>query len=149
MKTVIFVLIIVSFIQTSVLPIDLVLIILICRSYVKPNDKVNLYLAFGFGLFIAYLNLYKLGFQSLIYLFLVIFTGSLSNHRLSGNLYLIIPLTFCLLTLNQLIELIIFKQPVQIFPKIFIESILSLPILYMVKIWEERFIVQKGIKLRV
>ncbi len=148
MKTLIVILIISSLLQSAVLPIDLVLIILICRSYIR-SDKSNLFLAFGFGLFISFLNLTTLGLNSLIYLFCIFLTQSLSRSRLSGNLFLIIPLTFCLLCINQLISFVLFHQPLQIFPKIFLESILSLPILYLVKIWEERFIIQKGIKLRL
>lgn len=148
MKTLIFALIIISFIQSTVLPIDLVLIILICRSYIK-SDRANLFLAFGFGLLISFLNITVLGINSLIYLLFIFLVQSLSKSRLSGNLFLIVPLTFCLLFTNQLINLTLFHQPLEIFPKIFLESIFSLPILYLIKIWEERFIVQKGIKLKI
>lgn len=148
MKTLITVLIICSFLQSTIIPVDLVLIILICRSFVRL-DKTNLFLAFSFGLLIAYLNLNILGSISLIYLLLVSVTEGLSRSRLSGNLFLIIPLTFCLLLISQLIGLMFFHQTLNIFPKLFLQSLLSLPILYVVKLWEERFIVHKGIKLKV
>jgi len=35
------------------------------------------------------------------------------------------------------------------FPKIFLESLLSLPIFYLLRLWEERFTVRKEIKLKV
>lgn len=148
MKTLIATLIICSFIQSTILPIDLVLIILICRSFLR-SDRANLFLAFGFGLLIADLNLYLLGSLSLIYSLLISITEGLSKSRLSGNLLLIIPLTFCLLLLNQLMGLIFFHQTLNIFPKILLESLLSLPILYIVKLWEERFVAQKEIRLRM
>ena len=148
MKTLIAILIIFSFIESAILSLDLVLVILICRSYIR-SDKSNLFLAFGFGLLIDYLNLTVLGINSLVYLLFVFLIQSLSRSRLSGNLFLIIPLTFCLLLINQLIAFLLFHQPFEIFPKIILESLFSLPILYLVRIWEERFIVQKGIKLRV
>lgn len=147
MKTLIVILIIASFIQSTILPIDLVLIILIARSYVR-SDKSNLWLAFSFGLLIAFFNLTALGTQSLIYLILVAISESLSRSRLAGNLLLIIPLSLILLSMNQLILASFFSESF-IFPKIVLESLLALPILYLIKLWEERFIVSRGIKLKV
>lgn len=148
MKTLIVILIIASFLQSTILPMDLILIILICRSYTR-SDKANFYLAFFFGIFVAFLQLIPLGLLSLIYMVCVYITANLSRSRLSGNLFWIMPLTFCFLLLNQLVALLLFHHPLEIFPKIFLESVFSLPVLYLVKLWEERFIVQKGIKLRV
>ncbi len=34
------------------------------------------------------------------------------------------------------------------FLKLLLEAFLSLPVLYIVRLWEERFVVQKGIKLK-
>lgn len=148
MKTLILVLIICSFIQSTILPVDLVLIILICRSYLRA-DKANLWLAFSFGLLNAHLNLTTLGFHSLIYLNIVAVTESLSKSRLAGNLFLIIPLSLILLSINQFISSVIFHEVLLSLPKLVTEALLSLPILYLVKIWEERFIVQKEIKLKI
>ncbi len=148
MKTLIAMLIICSLIQYTILPIDLVLIILICRSYLK-SDKNNLLLAFSFGLLNGLLNISTLGLTSLIYLFLVAITESLSRSRLAGNLLLIVPLSLVFLTINQLVISVYLHQYLELFPKILIESLLSLPVLYFVRLWEERFIVRKDIKLRV
>ncbi len=142
MKTLIGVLIFISFLESTILPLNLVLIILIARSYLG-SDKENLYLAFGFGFLLSFLNLNILGKESIIYLILIQITQVLSRSRLAGNPLLIVPLTFLFLSLNQLI-LNNFNLT-----KIIIESLLSLPVLYMVRIWEERFIVRKDIKLRV
>lgn len=147
MKTLIFVLIIASFIQSTILPIDLVLIILICRSYVK-SDQANLFLAFGFGLLDAHLNLTPLGLQSLVYSLAVAVTEGLSKSRLAGNSLMIIPISLVLLLINQL-PLVFLRQAFPPFPKIFIEACLSLPILYLIRWWEERFIIQKQIRLKV
>lgn len=142
MKTLIGVLIFISFLQSSILSLDLILIILICRSYLR-TDNINLFLSFGFGLFLDFLNLNHIGLESIIYLILIQITQVLSKTRLSGNSLLIVPLTFILLSINSLIlrdfNLI----------KIIFESLISLPIFYIVRIWEERFIVRKEIKLRV
>lgn len=147
MKTLIIIFIIAAFLQTTILPIDLVLLILICRSYLK-SDSSNLYLAFFFGILTAYLNLESIGFMSSIYLILVEATGILSKFRLAGNPFLIVPLTFCFLSFSQFANLIL-NHSTFAFSNIIIASLLSLPILFLVKLWEERFIVQKEIKLKM
>lgn len=147
MKTLIAILIIVAFLQTTILPIDLVLLILICRSYIK-SDQANLYLAFAFGIFTSHLNLVSIGFQSLIYLSFVEATAILSKLRLAGNPLLIVPLTFFFLSLNQLANSILAHNTFE-FSKVIFASLLALPILFLVKLWEERFIVRKEIKLKM
>ncbi len=150
MKTLIISLIIASFLQTTILPIDLVLLFLICRAYIKSN-KSNLYLAFAFGLFLSFLNLANFGLESIIFLIIIQATQMMSRSRLAGNPLLIIPVSLFFLVINQFINQVI-NAPVnfQIFPfiKLLLESFLSLPALYIVRLWEERFVVQKGIKLK-
>ncbi len=148
MKTLIAVLILLSFLQSAIIPIDLVLIILICRSYIRP-DKSNLILVFAFGLLVGHLNLTSLGLQSLIYLILVSITEGLSKSRLAGNSFLIIPLVLLLSSINQIMLSVFIHESFTIFPKNLLEAFLSLPILYIVRLWEERFIVRRGIKLRL
>lgn len=147
MKTLIVILIIASFIQSTILPISLVLIVLICRSYLK-SDNANLFLAFAFGLTQDHLNLTTLGLTSLSYLIIVTIIGGLSKSRLAGNTFLIIPLTFVLLLINQTALIPFTHQNIQIL-NILPESFLSFPILYIVRFWEERFTIQKEIKLKI
>lgn len=147
MKTLIIILIFASFIQTTILPIDLVLLILICRSYVK-SGRVNLYLAFFFGIFTSHLNLSSIGLQSLIYLTFVEATEILSKLRLAGNPLLIVPITFFFLSIDQLANSILSHSAFE-FSKIILASLLSLPILFLVRLWEERFIVRKEIRLKM
>lgn len=147
MKTLIIILITVSFVQSTILPINLVLIILLCRAYLR-TDNTNLYLAFGFGLLNAHLNLQSLGFISLIYLSLVELTQVISKSNFSGNPLLIIPISFLGLSINDSLISLYNHQSILLFPKIFSESFVSLPIFYLVRIWEERFIVKGDIKLK-
>lgn len=142
MKTFILALIVLSFLQSTIIPFDLVLMTLICRSYIK-TDRSNLFLAFAFGLLDGHLSLSNLGLRSMVYLLVVQATESLSKSRLSINPFLIIPLSFILLSINELVIKGL------IFPKVLVESLLSLPIFYLVRLWEERFIVRKDIKLKV
>lgn len=147
MKTLIIILIIASFLQTTIIPIDLVLLILICRAYVRI-DQVNLYLGFAFGILTSHLSLTVLGLESLIYLFSIEATNMLSKLRLAGNPLLIMPISLVFLSLNQITCAVINHQTFEL-SKIIFASFLSLPILYLVRLWEERFIVRKEIKLKV
>ncbi len=147
MKTLIIILTVASFLQSTILPIDLVLIILICRSYVKIS-KSNLYLSLAFGILVSHLSLVNLGFYSLVYILIVAATESLSKTRLAGNSLLIVPISFVLLTLSHILTSLFLHQSLDFFPKVFIESLISLPILYLLRIWEERFIVKGDIKLK-
>ncbi|MBI2314591.1 hypothetical protein HYU93_00820 [Candidatus Daviesbacteria bacterium] len=146
MKTLVTILIIASFLQTTILPIDLVLLILICRAYIK-SEKENLYLAFVFGLFVSYLGLSNLGLQSLIYLGIVLATQMLSKLQFAGNPLLVMPIALVFLFLNQLINSYINHNTLE-FYTVLLAALISLPALYLVRLWEERFIVQRSIKLK-
>lgn len=148
MKTLIVILIIAALIQSSILPINLVLIILLSRSYIRA-DRANLVLAFAFGLLESHLNLNIWGLESIIYLILVEITEWLSKSRLAGNWFLIMPVTFVLLSGHDLVLSFFTHQSFQFSVKILIESLISLPVFYLVRFWEERFIVSKRIKLKV
>lgn len=147
MKALIIILIIAAFLQATILPLDLVLIILICRSFIKTG-KSNLYLAFAFGLFLGHLNLTPLGLQSIIFIVLVQITESLSKGRLSENPLSLVPICLMGVAVNQITLSIFIHQALQLTPKIY-EAILALPIFYLVRFWEERFIVRKEIKLKI
>lgn len=147
MKALIVVLTVAAFLQGTILPLDLVLIILICRSFLRA-DKANLYLAFAFGLLISHLTLTPLGLESIVFLLLVQILGSFSKSRLAQNPLSLVPICFFALVVNQVILWVFTHQLLQITPKFF-EAVLSLPIFYLVRFWEERFIARKDIRLRV
>lgn len=147
MKTLIIILIIAAFVQTTILPLDLVLLILICRAYIK-SEKNNLYLGSAFGLLVSHLNLTGLGLESLTYLFIIQATHILSKGRLAGHPLVIVPIAFAFLSLNQIVDSSLGYQILS-WQKLLLEAFLSLPILYLVRLWEERFIIHKEIKLKV
>lgn len=147
MKTLIIILTLAAFLQTTILPIDLVLLILICRAYVKA-ERANLYLAFAFGILTSHLNLTGLGLESLLYLITVQVVQLLSKSNFAGNPLLIIPISVVFLSLNQVVISLVGHQTME-FSRVFIAAVLSLPVLYLVRLWEERFVVRKEIKLKV
>lgn len=148
MKTLIFILIIMSFLEETIIPLNLVLLILICRAYIREESE-NLYLGFGFGLLSSFLTLNSLGINSLIYLFLIQITQVLSRTRLARNPLLIVPISFCLLAAYEVIASLILNVSFQLLPKVLLMSFLSLPIFYIVRLWEERFVVKRDIKLKL
>lgn len=136
MKTLIIILIIISFVQTAIWPLDLVLIILISRAYLKAQ-KSNLFLAFFLGLLISHLTLGPMGIKSIVYLAVVQIIQVLSKSRLAGHPFLIVPLSFVFSLLDGNFYLAV------------VVAISSLPIFYLIKLWEERFSPAKEIKLRI
>lgn len=148
MKTLIVILIIAAFLQSSILSMNLVLIIFICRSFQRIS-KSNLYLAFGFGLLISHLNLTTLGFDSLIFIICVQLTQVFSKARFTRNSLLIVPISLVLLIFSQVIASVFLHQSLNLFPKVLFETLISLPLFYALRLWEERFIARGDIKLKV
>ncbi len=136
-----------SFLQSTFINIDLVLLIIICRSLIMEDQK-NYYLAFGVGLLLAYLTEQPLGIVS-IFSFVVIRIVYLLTKTALGNYWLIvIPLVAIIYSVEQLIEQLFFQSPFDL-KEIIILAILSLPIYLLMKIWEERFIPKKEIRLKL
>lgn len=148
MKTLIIILILASFLQTTILPIDLVLLVLIFRSYLV-SDESNLYLAFFFGLLVSHLSGTTLGVQSLVYLTLVQIVRIISSIPALNSIITIIPITFIGLTFNSAALSIINGSSIQLWPKILLESIAALPVYLLIRFWEERFVIRSEIKLRM
>lgn len=146
MKTLIFILVILSFLQATIIPMDLVLIVLICRSFIK-TEKSNLYLAFGFGLLLSLLTGNPVGLQSITFLILVT-AVELSKPRLLQNALLVAVVCFVAIIINSLAIAIFTHTSFMLIPKIF-GGFLSLPIFYIVRFWEERFIIRKEIRLKI
>lgn len=136
MKILILVLIILSFLQGIILPVNLVLLVLICRAYLT-RQKSTLYLAFFSGLLLAHLNLQPLGLASLKFLLFVQVTQALARRPLAGHPIVVVPLSF-LFTLTD-----------GNFPLALVSALASLPIFYFLRLWEERFAPPKEIKLRL
>lgn len=136
MKVLIIILIVASFLQTTIWPLDLALIILISRAYLKAQ-KSNLFLAFFLGLLISHLTLGPIGVKSMVYLTVVQITQVLSKSRLAGHPFLIVPLSFVFSLLDGNFYLAV------------VAAIFSLPIFYSLRLWQERFAPAKEIKLRI
>ena len=147
MKTQIVILILASLVQVVFLPIDLVVLLLISQALIK-NEKSNLWLAFFIGLFVAHLQQLPLGILSLIYIFEIELVQILRKMPLSG-IFISFIIIFFVLFINSLVYSIIFSPTLILWPKLFIEMILSIPTYIIMSFWQDRFIAKKDIKLKV
>ncbi len=148
MKTITAILILLAFFQATFLPLNLVLITLIARSFIK-NDVANYYLAFGVGVLISVLNLSPVGWDSLLYLVAVVLVQLFGRSRFTNNSLLIVPIALVITTGCRLgLYLILGISPV-IWPYVLIEAAMALPVLLLLRLWEERFIVRRDIKLKL
>lgn len=147
MKTLIVMLAILSFLQSTIIPLDLVLLILICRSFIKTQSS-NYYLVFTFGLLNSHLNLTTLGFQSFIYLAVVLIIQILSKSQLANHAFYIIPIVMLGSFFNLQALSVLTNQTPRFFPQIIFEGLVSLPVFYLLRLWEERFIA-KNVKLKI
>lgn len=148
MKTLIVVLILLSFLQATLIPFDLVLIFLILRAY-EISGKENLYLAFGFGLLVSYLENSPLGVYSLIYLGLILTTQFYKKTPISSSLLFGLPLIVMILSINLSLTSLLFSSSIQLFPRVLYETLIAIPVYFILKNWEERFVLKNEVKLRV
>ncbi len=147
MKTIIFLFIIAAFLQSSFIPVNLVLIMLICRCLVV-EEKTNYYLAFFIGLLLGILSPVNLGFWPLLFTIVVKVVHLLRKISLAANLLTIIPISFIILLLISFFEKTLFQASLD-FKMIIIETIVAFPIFIFFRFWEERFIIKPELKLRI
>lgn len=142
---------ILSLIQTSLLPADfnlnLMLLVLISKSFISYELK-NYYIALIGGLLLGYFQSVNLGFWALIYITVVLLTHFIRRLPISANSLTVIPVSLILITLVTLAESLYLKQSIN-FLQILMQAILMLPIFGAVRLWEERFVPKGEIKLKI
>lgn len=135
------------FAQTSFLPLNLALIIILTRTLVV-DEPSNYYLAFFAGILLGVQSLTNLGFYPLVFVILVKAINLFKKSPFSNNLLLIIPVSFLVFILMSFLEKIFLTTEIN-FQKIALEMFLSIPIYLFIRFWEERFVVKPNIKLRI
>lgn len=146
MKELIFILICLSFLQSSLVDLDLVAAFLIVRSFTS-NKQSNMYLAFGFGLLIASLTGGILGQSSLVYLIFVLIAQFIKVLPVHTNWLTIVPLSLGLFLLQQIFIYLIYGVSIE--PKtVLIHSFLVLAIYVLLKFWDERFVAKEQLKIK-
>lgn len=147
MKALILILLISAFLQTTILSVELTLIIILIRTIIKPGSE-NFYLSFGLGILLAHLLLLPLGSLSLLYLLLVVAVSLISKRwHLEYPLILILLVLLGLLVNDLVISLIIKSWNLSL-TKLLVEAVLVLPIYIVAKFLEEKFVIKSEIKLK-
>ena len=147
MKTFILLLIFVTLLQTAFIPVNLCLILLVCRSLVI-SDRMNFYLALISGIVLGLLSSSNLGFYPLIFLVYIYLLSLFKKSAFSTNFLLFLPIALLIYATTAFLEKLIFNQSFS-FSKLIFETLLTLPLYLLVRFWEERFVVRKGIKLKI
>lgn len=147
MKTFLLVLSLFAFLQSAFLPINMVLVLIIARSLVV-EDRENLFAAFFGGLILSFLAQVNLGYYPLLFIFIVKIAGMLKKLPVSFNYLMVFLSGIFLITIGTLLNSFFIGINFEIYSHI-IEAILVLPVYYLIKFWEDRFIVKPHMKLRV
>ncbi len=147
MKSFIFILTLAIFLQASFLPVNLVLLLLISRALIK-SDKANYYLALYGGILYGLLTSSNIGFYSIILILFVQIIEILKKSRLSTHpLTVLIVIAIANLVLT-LIESLFFHQQILI-QVLILTTVLALPVYGLMRIWEERFVPDRAIRLKI
>lgn len=147
MKLLILVLILSIFIQTAFLPINLFLIILICRNFLTDRPT-NYFYAFCGGIFLGLMSYVNLGFWPLVFIVMTKVIQLIKLTPISSKFFIIIPASFLIILTVGFLEQIFLNQSLSL-EKVIIETLLIIPIFFVLKIWEERFIVRSDIRLKI
>lgn len=146
MAPIVIILIFLSFCQASLWPINLVLVVLLCRSFIV-SDRANFFLAFALGLFLAFLQGYLLGILSVTFLAMVAIVYLVKRTPFAENLLVIFITTLFLLIIDYLLIGNALGINFNYWPAA-AGALLGLPIFIILRFWEERFIPKSNIKLK-
>ncbi len=147
MKIFIFLLIMTALLQSSFIPTNLVLILLICRSLAMP-EKENLYLAFLGGILVGLLQTQNIGFWALVFLLMVKVIHLTKKLPFSRNIFTVFGISALMIILVSILESFYFQTAIDQ-TKILVEILLILPIYLMILFWEERFVVKHDSRLKL
>lgn len=136
-----------AFIQTSFLPINLCLILILSRSLVSYK-RSNYILGTVSGIILGVLNGQNIGFWALVFLIVSAIIHSTKKLPFSFTYITVIPIAFLASLMVSFLEKTFFGQTIN-FVKVFIEAFLTLPAYIFIKFWEERFVVRTDIKLKI
>lgn len=147
MKLFILTIVVASLFQTSLLPVNLVLLLLLTRSLIT-DERSNLWSAFFAGVLLGLLSGANLGFWAVIFLVVVKLAVIIKQLPIQINLRTVLPISLGIIVLVNLVEWWFLKVSLSQL-KVLTEALLSLPIYVIVGWWEERFVVAPAVKLKL
>lgn len=137
MRLFITLIVIALFLQTSFVPLDICILLLISRSLVFPN-KTNLILGFSAGLVLGFLSSINLGFYAISFLIIIELVHLINRLPVLTKFWAVVPVTFVMLMLLSVFELLILRKTMNL-TIIIIESFLVVPVFLFIKFYEDRF----------
>jgi rod shape-determining protein MreD len=140
MKIFIFLLILAAFLQSSFVPINLVLILLIAKALARP-EKDNLYAAFLAGILIGILQTQNLGFWALVFVLVVELASFSKKLPFFKNFLSALLVSAVILTLVSFLESIYFNEAFE-WANLIWEIVLVMPAYLVILFWEDRFVVK-------
>lgn len=135
------------FFQTTFLPLNVSLILLLARS-LYTDDRRNLYLAFFAGISLGILSSANIGFWPLVFVVVVKIAHGLGKLPAIVNVLTTIPVALILAGSSGLVSAVVLGQSLNYTAVIF-ESVLVLPVYILLRFWEERFVVKPALKLKI
>lgn len=147
MKLFILSLIIATLLQTTLTQYNLVLILLITRSFIV-SERANLYIAFCAGVLLGLMTSVNLGLWTTLFVVTVWLVHLIKKMPIAFNFKTFLPTIFILLLAVSLFEKLVFNQSFVIL-KILTELLIAFPMYIVFNIWSERFDVKPYIRLKL
>ena len=147
MKTLLLLITLFAFLQSAFLPVNLVLVVLVARSLIV-SDRDNLYLAFFGGMILGFLTQINLGYFPLVFILIVKLGEFIKTFPVSFNMLMIFVTGAVLVAIVGGLNMVFINQNMSLYIHL-IEAILVVPFYFVIRLWEERFVVKAHMKLRM
>jgi hypothetical protein len=137
-----------AFLQTSFLGLNIVLLIIIARSFLLET-KANYFLAFFAGILVGLLSAQNIGFWPLIFLVSVKIAHVIRKLPFSISILTFIPVVISCVLIASTSELVFLKQTIN-WTKVIGEIVVSIPIFIFIRFWEDKFFIRPStVKLKI
>ncbi len=146
MRIFIFGLILALLLQTTLLPLNLCLMLIFVRSLITVQ-KSTLYIGLIFGVLLGVLSNVNMGFYPMIILLSVKLIEIFKESPLYNNIIFFLPILFIIYLITSLLSSLILDLSFS-FMQVIFETFISIPFYFLIKFWEERFIVHPQVKLK-
>lgn len=148
MNVLIGVIILSAFLQTSFIGIDILLLILVCRSFILES-RANYFLAFVTGMLISLLAVQNLGFWALIYLLVVKIGHVFGKLPFNRGLLTLVPAVVISVLFSTVLQWLVLGITIN-WTKPIIEIFVAIPIYFLLDFWEDRFMAHTtNVKLKL
>jgi hypothetical protein len=147
MRLLIITLLIISFIQSSITTVDIVVVLLVAKAFRNP-ELTDYWLAFGFGMLISFLAGQILGLMSIYYLIVVFLSHIVARSRLSNNWLIIIPVAFGFFLVKEYADYLVSADSLS-WRNVIVQLLLVIPTYIGLLFLDERVIGRSESRLKI